>query len=144
MVLKGLFNKIQRGPSRTHTNLDNYVELEVPENYEGVSSSSPPREIKVCKLKSFADIDISTRDLSRNNVVILDIKPLAERNMRELKMAIDEIKEIVDSMDGDIAGLTEYHLILTPPSMKIDRGRKEQKSGFEESMERVKGRTANV
>lgn len=142
MVFEGLLQKLQKSPGRSHTNLDDYVELEVQGDYERKSTS--PRLVTVCKLRSYADIDISARDLSNSNVVILDIKPLADRNMKELKLAIDEIKEIVKSMDGDIAGLSEYHLILTPPSMKIERGRESERSGFEESMERVKKRTASI
>lgn len=141
MGLKDIFTKFQGSPSRTYTNLEDYVELEiqegVPEERMGVG-----RSVRVCKLKGFSDVDISARELSSGNVVILDIKPLAERSMNELKHAVDEVKEIVSSMGGDIAGLSEYLLILTPPYMKIERGSESKATDFEEAMERVRKRVA--
>ncbi len=142
MVFKDLLKKFQSSPSRSYTNLDDYLELEVQESYEEPRAS--PRFIKVFKLRNFADINVSARDLSSGNVVILDIKPLAERSINELKLAIDEIKEIVKSMDGDIAGLSEYHLILTPSTMKIERGESAKKSSFDEVMENVRKRASNA
>ncbi|GBE54528.1 hypothetical protein BMS3Bbin15_00685 [archaeon BMS3Bbin15] len=141
MVFENILKRFQRYPSRSYTNLDDYFELEVQESYERQGAS--PRLIKVCKLRNFADINSSARDLGSGNVVILDIKPLAERSINELKLAIDEIKEIVKSMNGDIAGLSDYHLILTPHTMKIERGEKQKKSGFDEVMENIRKRTGN-
>ena len=142
MGLKDLFSKFQfqGGTARSHTNLDDYVEIEIQ---EGVPEEmGVGKYVKVCKLSGFADVDISARELSNGNVVILDIKPLAEKSMNELKHAVDEMKEIVSSMGGDIAGLSEYLLILTPPYMKIERSIEARATDFEEAMERVRKRVA--
>lgn len=117
-------------------NSDDYIELEVEEGESRIHG--PTRYVRVCKLKGFADVDKATRELSAGNVVVLDIKPLAERSMNELRHAVDEIKDIVISMGGDIAGLTDYQLIITPPTMKIQRGEETRDKGFEESIERIR------
>jgi SepF-like predicted cell division protein (DUF552 family) len=117
------------------------VEIEIQEGMPEERGSAG-KYVKVCKLGGFADVDISARELSNGNVVILDIKPLAERSMSELKHAVDEMKEIVSSMGGDIAGLSEYLLILTPPYMKIERSTEARATDFEEAMERVRKRVA--
>jgi SepF-like predicted cell division protein (DUF552 family) len=115
---------------------EDYAELEIP---EGVAQFEiPARYVRVCKLKGFADIDVSARELSEGNIVIMDIKPLAERSMNELRHAVDEMKDICISMGGDIAGLSEYHLILTPPNVKIERSPESKAEDFEETMERVR------
>ncbi len=142
MVFEKLIQKLTPKKMPRAVNLDDYVELEIPGGYH--QEERAIRYIKVRKLRNFSDIDIATQDLSTGNVVILDIKPLAEKNLNELKLAIDEIKEIVKSMNGDIAGLSEYHLILTPSSIKIDRGEKKEVSSFEEAMERVRKRAASA
>lgn len=134
MGLKDLFNKLS-GTSTAEGINDDYLELD--EGGDFTQFDTPSRYVKVCKLKGFADIDISARELSDGNIVIVDIKPLADRSANELKHAVDEMKDICVSMGGDIAGLTEYHLILTPPNVKIERSA-EPKNGFEESMEKVR------
>ncbi|MBU2560188.1 cell division protein SepF, partial [archaeon] len=48
-------------------------------------------------------------------------QPLADRSSKELKHAVDELKDICLSMGGDIAGISENHLIMTPPNVKIER-----------------------
>jgi SepF-like predicted cell division protein (DUF552 family) len=58
--------------------------------------------------------------------------------MKELKHAVDEIKDICLSMGGDIAGITEYHLILTPPNVKIERSSEAKGESFGDTMERIR------
>lgn len=126
--------------NKNAANIDDYTELEVQESSAGHGNIG--RYVKVCKLKGFADVDITARELSQGNVVILDIKPLAERNMNELKHAIDEIKDIVGSMGGDLAGLSEFNLIITPPTMRIDRSTESRLSEFESTMDRVRSKVS--
>jgi SepF-like predicted cell division protein (DUF552 family) len=63
--------------------------------------------------------------------------------MNELRHAVDEMKDICISMGGDIAGLSEYHLILTPPNVKIERSPESKSEDFEEAMERVRRKTGS-
>ncbi len=115
---------------------DDYLELD--ETGEFAQFDTPSRYVKVSKLKGFADIDTSARELSEGNIVIIDIKPLADRSMNELKHAVDEIKDICTSMGGDLAGISDYHLILTPPNVKIERSSDSGSGGFEETMDKVR------
>ncbi len=135
MGIKGFFNKLL-GTDAPEGVGNDYLELDG--GGEFVQFDTPSRYIKVCKLKGFADIDISARELSEGNIVIMDIKPLADRNMKELKHAVDEIKDICLSMGGDIAGITEYHLILTPPNVKIERFSEVKGESFGDTMERIR------
>ncbi len=112
--------------------------LELDEGGEYVHFDTPSRYIKVTKLKGFADIDVSARELSEGNVVIVDIRPLADRSTKELRHAVDELKDICLSMGGDIAGITEYHIIMTPPNVKIERAPETSEEKFAETMGRVK------
>lgn len=135
MGVKDYLNKLL-GTESTAGISDDYLELD--EGGEFTQFDTPSRSIKVCKLRGFADIDISARELSEGNIVIIDIKPLADRSMNELKHAIDEMKDICLSMGGDIAGITEYHLILTPPNVKIERSSESRAESFEKTIERVR------
>jgi hypothetical protein len=117
---------------------EEYVELQIPEGE--YKAQAPSRFVKVCKLKGFADVDAVVRELGDGNIVVLDIKPLAERSMNELKHAVDEVKDICLSVGGDIAGLSEYHLIITPPGIKIERAPGTRAEGFEATIEKIRKR----
>ncbi|MEE9474267.1 MAG: cell division protein SepF [Candidatus Hydrothermarchaeaceae archaeon] len=134
MGIKDFLNKLS-GAESTEGVSGDYLELD--EGGEFVQFDTPSRYVRVCKLKGFADIDISARELSEGNIVIIDIKPLADRSMNELKHAVEEMREICISMGGDIAGITEYHLILTPPNVKIERSESRGDS-FEKTIEKVR------
>ena len=133
MGFRDIIDKLAKKPAPKVEVSDEYLELDVDRG-QSHGATAPERYVKVCKLKGFADVDAGARELSDGNIVILDIHPLAERSMTELKHAVDEMKDVCISMGGDIAGLSEYHLIMTPPNVKIERGSKES---FEKTMERV-------
>ena len=138
MGFKEIINKLANKPRTKQVESEEYLELDIERGAYGSVAEAPERYVKVCKLKGFADVDNSARELSEGNIVILDLHPLAERSMTELKHAVDEMKEVCISMGGDIAGLSEYHLIMTPPNLRIERGSKES---FETAMDRVQKAT---
>jgi len=138
MGFKEFMGKIMGGKESTGGSVGGeYVELKLADEH-GTEAGVVERAVRVCKLKGFADVDETARELSGGNIVILDMKPLADRSVNELKHAVEEIKDVSISMGGDIAGLSEYHLILTPPHIKIERT--SEKEDFEETMERVRRR----
>ncbi|MDI6655687.1 MAG: cell division protein SepF [Candidatus Hydrothermarchaeota archaeon] len=137
MGIREFFSRL-RGGQEQKSEVKDYVEL--PVQAESSPTLAPERYVKVCKLKGFSDVDITASELGEGNIVILDIKPLADRSTTELRHAVDEIKDICTSMGGDIAGLSEYHLIMTPPSVKIERSTESKAGTFEDAMERVRKR----
>lgn len=136
MGIREFFGRL-RGWQEQKSEIKDYVELQVQTEAQALA---PERYVKVCKLKGFSDVDTTASELGEGNIVILDIKPLADRSATELKHAVDEIKDICTSMGGDIAGLSEYHLIMTPPSVKIERSTESKAETFEGAMERVRKR----
>jgi len=140
MGLKELLTKLVTGESAGGqvTDTNDYVRLE-PEADFATGLDAPERYVSVFKLRGFSDVDGCTGQLSEGNIILLDIKPLADRSLTELKHAIDEIKDICISMGADIAGIGENHLILTPPNVKILRTKGDS---FESSMKRIRERIA--
>lgn len=138
MGIREFFSRLRGGQEQKSYEEKDYVELQV--QTVDTPALAPERYVKVCKLKGFSDVDITASELGEGNIVILDIKPLADRSTTELRHAVDEIKDICTSMGGDIAGLSEYHLIMTPPSVKIERSTESKAETFEDAMERVRKR----
>lgn len=140
MSIKEFLTRMVTGQSAGEyvSDAEEYVRLE-PEADFATGLNAPERQVSVYKLRGFSDVDSCTSQLSDGNIVLLDIKPLAERSMTELKHAIDEIKEVCISMGADIAGIGENHLILTPPNVKILRTKGDE---FERTMKRIRDRMA--
>jgi len=57
------------------------------------------------------------------NIVFLRIRELREKNISELKRSVEKLKKTVVAMNGDIVGVDEDFLVITPTSAKIFRGK---------------------
>jgi len=115
---------------------EDFVRVELEDEYSGMEA--PERFLSVHRLRGFSEIDSCISEVSDGNIVVIDISPLASRSLRELKQAVDEMKEICASMGADLAGLGDSHLIITPPNIKIQKARP---SEFEETLSRIRSRT---
>ena len=52
------------------------------------------------------------------------VPPLFKRNAIKLKQAVSRIKDHARSIDGDIARLSEFKLLLTPRGVKVAKAKK--------------------
>ena len=114
MVLRGILNK-KTSEDLMSEQVD-YVEL------EGMTEKSGSGKfIKIVTLNDFSDVEIIQRELRNGNIVWVRIKPLKDKDMIELKRAIDRLKKTCIAVNGDIAGVDEDYLILSPEGVKIHR-----------------------
>ena len=98
---------------------EDYVELEAD-----LRESKAKVIIKPFTLAKFDDVrDILSVIREGFTIAVLNIGPLKEKDMTELKRAIDKIKKTVEANEGDIAGFGENFLIATPSFAKVSRGR---------------------
>ena len=79
-------------------------------------------DVRVEILKDFAGIPKIQGMLREGNIVFLKIKDLRQKDLTELKRAVDKLKKTCIAMDGDIIGVDEDFLVLTPNFAKIWRG----------------------
>ncbi len=80
------------------------------------------RYLKAIPLINLEDIDLIKSEVESGNIVILRITPLAKRNVKDLKEAINRIKEYIERVGGDIARLGEERVVITPSKIRIWRG----------------------
>ena len=79
-------------------------------------------KVMIEKLDGVIDVDRIVRKAPSGNIVIVGIKDIRERSLDELKHSISKMKTSVAMFNGDIAGVGEEWLILTPSSARIHRG----------------------
>ena len=78
-----------------------------------------PIYLKTFTLRNPKDIIEIKRDIEKNMIIIIRITPLAQRDVEELKMVVEDLYKSVTIFGGDIARLGEERIIITPPEVKI-------------------------
>ena len=69
-----------------------------------------------------SDISSIKDDAKKRMILILRVTPLAQKDVVELRRAIEDLYKYVQSVGGDIARLGEERVVITPPSVRIWRG----------------------
>jgi len=78
--------------------------------------------LKAFPLRALEELPAIKKDVSARTIVILRVTPLAQKNVEELKRAVEELYAFAVSVGGDIARLGEERIVITPPGVKIWRG----------------------
>ncbi len=90
-------------------------------------NANPPEEgrvaVKIETLRDFLDADRVQQLVREGNIVFLRIRELREKNISELKRSVERLKKTVVAMNGDIVGVDEDFLVITPTFAKIFRGK---------------------
>jgi len=97
--------------------VDEWIELDSSDFREDTDV-----KVQVETLQSFADAERVQQLVRHGTIVFLRIKDLRQRDLTQLKRAVDKLKKTCHAMDGDIIGVDEDFLVLTPNTAKIFRG----------------------
>ncbi len=82
------------------------------------------RYVKPLQLVSASDYDTVMAEINKGNIILLNIRPLSTKNTILLKDVVTKIRDSVLEMGGDIARISEFQIIITPPGIKIVRRRR--------------------
>lgn len=101
-------------------NSGEYVEIETGKDH--VAAKKSKIMVKPFVIEDFADVK-DTLDALRDGytIALVNIKPLREKDIIELKRAINKIKKTCDAIEGDIAGFGEDWIVVTPSFAQIYR-----------------------
>jgi len=110
MAIKDLLKKPKKEEG------EEFVEIEQPVEEGKVN-------VRIETLRDYIDTDRIQQLVREGNVVFLKIKELRNRDMSELKRAVDKLKKTCTAMNGDMVGVDEDFLVITPNFARIFRGR---------------------
>lgn len=116
MVLKNIFSK--KPEAEDVEDGESYVEVNVMDSVEKKMGSMG---IRVERLTEFSDTDRILKHVRKGSVIFLKIKDLKEKDMGELKRAVEKLKKSVIANNGDIAGVESDWLIITPEYAAVER-----------------------
>ena len=76
----------------------------------------------VAGYQSFDDIK-ETLDVLREGytIALINIRPLKDKDIVELKRTINKLKKTCDAIEGDIAGISEDWIVVTPSFARVHR-----------------------
>ncbi|MEM5802207.1 MAG: cell division protein SepF [Candidatus Aenigmatarchaeota archaeon] len=115
MPLKKVLEEIKS--KKAEESGEEYVEIP-----ESILSGEQKLNVRIENLRDFLDTDRIQQLLREGNIIFLKIKDLRNRDITELKRSVDKLRKTCLASGGDIVGVEEDFLILTPNFAKIYRG----------------------
>ena len=98
---------------------DDYIEIDT-------DKVTPKAKIVVRPfvIEDFADIKPALDALREGyTIALINIRPLKDRDIVELKRAVNKLKKTTDAIDGDIAGFGDDWLVVTPSFAGVYRSK---------------------
>jgi SepF-like predicted cell division protein (DUF552 family) len=77
--------------------------------------------LKAIPLRNLSDLESIKAEVAAGNILILRITPLANKSIEDVKKAVSELYEFVESFGGDIARLGEERIVICPKKIRIWR-----------------------
>ncbi|MCD1293419.1 hypothetical protein CUJ83_00200 [Methanocella sp. CWC-04] len=118
MGSKGFMDKIFG--NKPAAEAEEYTEIDLSEYEQAIGEGPAETYVRVAELTSLAQIPELKREIYNGNIVIVDITPIKGDSLTRDR-ALKDLKQVAIDVNGDIAGLGENQIIVTPMSIKIDR-----------------------
>tara|TARA_Y100000310_G_scaffold325801_1_gene389851 strand:+ start:1829 stop:2233 length:405 start_codon:yes stop_codon:yes gene_type:complete len=97
---------------------DSYVEIEGDQRKELKNKVV----VRPFIINDFGDIKEALDALREGyTIALVNIKPLKEKDLVELKRAVNKLKKTTDAIDGDIAGFGDDWIVVTPSFASVHR-----------------------
>lgn len=110
---------------------EDYVELDT----EG-SEVKSKIVVRPFVLENFEDIKEILDSLREGNTIsLINIKTLKDKDIVELKRAINKLKKTTDAIEGEIAGFGEDYIVITPSFAQIYRSKETSEVKAEDKKE---------
>jgi len=115
----GIVNKIF-GDKKTG-DVKGYVDLEKYVYSSGGDQAVPAKmHVRVGEIQRYEDLKEFTDYIYGGNLLILDFSPIAEEEVI-LKRITADLKKLTGEINGDIAGIGNNLMIVSPSDVKIER-----------------------
>ena len=108
---------------------EEYLELDTNSKKAGSSKVI----VRPFILEDFSDIKLVVDSLREGYTVgLVNIRPLKDKDLVELKRAINKLKKTCDAIEGDIAGFGDDYIVVTPSFAEIFRSKAGEASDVSE------------
>ncbi|MDY0388110.1 MAG: cell division protein SepF [Methanolobus sp.] len=120
--MANIVNKLFGSSNKSSTTEDEYTELDLTK-YEEVMDDEPAETyIRVAELTNLNELSSLKKEIYDGNIVMIDISNIKVDKLL-LDRALKDLKEVVMDVHGDIAGIKDDQVLVTPMGIKIDRSK---------------------
>ncbi len=124
--MKRFLSKIKDSVGQKEFSYDEDMPEEFQEDYvELTTDKDMPKARIVVRpfiIQDFSDIKPALDALREGyTIALVNIGPLKDRDMVELKRAVNKLKKTCDAIDGDIAGFGGDWVVVTPSFASVHR-----------------------
>lgn len=117
----GIFDRVKEkvlGTGNDFPETGDYVEI------DNVESKKAKINVRPFVIENFEDIKVALDSLREGyTIALINIKPLKDKDIIELKRAVNKLKKTCDAIEGDIAGFGEDWIVVTPSFAQIYRNK---------------------
>lgn len=115
----GIMDKLLGKPERVP--VEEYEELDLGE-YEAEIVSEAETYIKVAEVTGLNEVPEIRRQIYEGNIVIADVAFLKHDKLT-MDRILKDLRQLAEDVSGDIVGLGEDYVIITPTGIKVDRNK---------------------
>lgn len=108
-------DKMKKEPQVEHE--EGFIEIE--HDHDGMSSKVIVRPFMLEDFEEIKPILDALRE--GHTIALINIKPLKDKDIVELKRAINKLKKTTDAIEGELAGFGEDYVVATPSFATIHR-----------------------
>ena len=105
---------------KTTGDVDGYVDLEKYVESTGQTQTGAKMHVRVGEIQRYEDLKEFVDYVYGGNVLVLDFSPIADEEVI-LKRITNDLKKMANEINGDIAGIGNNLMIVSPSDVKVDR-----------------------
>lgn len=124
--MKDLFFRVKEKLSDTFQGSGEGEEMKEEEAYVELGPQRDEGRTKIIVrpyvIEDFEDIKPILDSLREGyTIALINIRPLKDKDLVELKRAVNKLKKTTEAIDGDVAGFGEDYIVVTPSFASIYR-----------------------
>jgi len=101
--------------------VEQYEELDLSE-YEAEITGEADMFVRVAEVTGINEISEIRRQIYEGNIVVADVAFLKHDKLT-MDRILKDLRQLAEDVNGDIVGLGEEYVIITPTGVKIDRNK---------------------
>jgi len=111
--------KVDSNDSKSNSDDTDYIELEP----SAIKEKTAKIFVKYFVLSDYADVKPVIDSLREGfTVSLVKIRPLRDKDMTELKRAINKMKNTIEAIGGDLVGIDQDWIVAVPQFVEVYRG----------------------
>jgi len=115
----GFMEKLLGKPDKVP--VEQYEELNLSE-YEAEISDQADMFVRVAEITGINELSEVRRQIYEGNVVVADVAFLKHDKLT-LDRILKDLRQLAEDVNGDVVGLGEEYVVITPTGVKVDRNK---------------------